>query len=415
MPVTDKDHTYSDTISLNGVETGETDNGWWDDVGGRRVDTWVNTTGPGSDTNATYDYNVQTHNNRKEWTDDEVTYFRHDTHDYGHGEGNGSFTNPLDGVAYLTRNYTSDYDITGHEVSADGVLTAYTYNRRSWGYSTTHEDHADGYSAHATVNYDLTHNVALNAPGFDITDSGYTNVVITWSPSVPAGGSTGGYTPNNGSFHSDNPYDSTPPAQPPSGGGSIGQPGFLESMIPVWGSLRAGIDDFQNGRYGWAAFNMVMAAGDVVVVKAVATAAVKATAKVIGKALTKGNAVRTLFNSGVRTTEPASMGLIQAVEGKGRTITYALPGSDEFRYLEKMGANANVGGPKMTDILLRQNPTKVEVLEEFLHGTQHRLGMIDKLGVHGAERHVKEFMLRHQRLLGISPEDANILRQMLDK
>src|SRR5581483_3024090 len=102
---TDKDHTYSDTISLNGVETGETDNGWWDDVGGRRVDTWVNTTGPGSDTNATYDYNIQTHNNRKEWTDDEVTYFRHDTHDYGHGEGNGSFTNPLDGVAYLTRNY----------------------------------------------------------------------------------------------------------------------------------------------------------------------------------------------------------------------------------------------------------------------------------------------------------------------
>ena len=67
----------------------------------------------------------------------------------------------------------------------------------------------------------------------------------------------------------------------------------------------------------------------------------------------------------------------------------------------------------MTDILLRQNPTKVEVLEEFLHGTQNRLGIVDKLGVRGAEIHVKEFMLRHQRLLGISAEDAKILEQML--
>src|SRR5207245_2840129 len=73
-----------------------------------------------------------------------------------------------------------------------------------------------------------------------------------------------------------------------------------------------------------------------------------------------------MFNSGIRTTEPASESLLRAVEGKGRTINYALPGSEELRYLDYMRANANVGGPNMTDILLRQNPTKVEVLEEFL-------------------------------------------------
>src|SRR5438067_11141051 len=119
-----------------------------------------------------------------------------------------------------------------------------------------------------------------------------------------------------------------------------------------------------------------------------------------------------MFNRSLRTVESASEVLLRAVEGKGRTIGYALPGSEELRYLDYMRANANVGGPKMTDILLRQNPTKVEVLEEILHGTQSRIGVIDRLGVQGAETHVKEFMLRHQRLLGISPEEAKILQQM---
>ncbi len=120
-----------------------------------------------------------------------------------------------------------------------------------------------------------------------------------------------------------------------------------------------------------------------------------------------------MFNQGLRTTESASDDLLRAVQSKGRTIDYALPGSDELRYLDYMKANANVGGENMTNILLRQNPTKVEVLEEFLHGTQFRRGIVDWLGVQGAEVHVKEFMLRHLRLLGITDQDAAILRQMM--
>jgi len=120
-----------------------------------------------------------------------------------------------------------------------------------------------------------------------------------------------------------------------------------------------------------------------------------------------------MFNQGLRTTESASDDLLRSVQSKGRTIDYALPGSDELRYLDYMKANANVGGENMTNIILRQNPTKVEVLEEFLHGTQFRRGVIDRLGVQGAEVHVKDFMLRHQRLLGITDQDAAILRQMI--
>lgn len=70
-----------------------------------------------------------------------------------------------------------------------------------------------------------------------------------------------------------------------------------------------------------------------------------------------------MFNpaeGGLRTTEPASADLLARVRSKGRTINYAQPGTDELRYLDYMRANANVGGEKMTQILLRQGPRKVE-------------------------------------------------------
>jgi len=38
-------------------------------------------------------------------------------------------------------------------------------------------------------------------------------------------------------------------------GGPVGQPGLIEGFLPVWGSGRAAIDDFQNGRWGWGLAN----------------------------------------------------------------------------------------------------------------------------------------------------------------
>jgi hypothetical protein len=115
----------------------------------------------------------------------------------------------------------------------------------------------------------------------------------------------------------------------------------------------------------------------------------------------------------LRGQEPASIALLAAVQAKGRTIVYAAPHSEELRYLEFMRANANVGGERMTHILLRTQPRKIEVLEEFLHGTQQRIGLIDRIGVDAAERHVKKFMIRHQQLMSISNEDAAVLAAML--
>ncbi len=115
----------------------------------------------------------------------------------------------------------------------------------------------------------------------------------------------------------------------------------------------------------------------------------------------------------MRGQEPASIALLAAVQAKGRTIVYAEPRSEELRYLDFMRANANVDGERMTHILLRSEPRKIEVLEEFLHGTQQRMGLIDRLGVEAAEHHVKRFMIRHRRLMDISDDDVAILENML--
>jgi hypothetical protein len=97
----------------------------------------------------------------------------------------------------------------------------------------------------------------------------------------------------------------------------------------------------------------------------------------------------------------ATTKLLDAMRRHGRTISIAKKGSEELRYLNVMGAEANVGGPKLLDILLRENPSKVAALEEFLHGTQSRLGIIDRLGVQGAESHMESFLERHRKLLGL--------------
>jgi RHS repeat-associated protein len=125
-----------------------------------------------------------------------------------------------------------------------------------------------------------------------------------------------------------------------------------------------------------------------------------------------------LFSSNeLMGVERASPELLEAV-AKHRTVVIARPGSEELRMLEYFQAEASVGGENMTHILVRENPSKAALLEEFLHGTQQRLGVVDRLGRTGlgsAETHVKDFMIRHQKLLGLSQEDVGILQILKDK
>lgn len=115
--------------------------------------------------------------------------------------------------------------------------------------------------------------------------------------------------------------------------------------------------------------------------------------------------------------EPASAELLAAV-GRKRALEIAQQGSEALRMLDYFGAEASVGGHLNSSILLRQTPSKAALLEEFLHGTQSRLGIVDRLGTKGlgsAETHVKDFMIRHHSMLGLSAEDVRILKILRDK
>lgn len=120
-----------------------------------------------------------------------------------------------------------------------------------------------------------------------------------------------------------------------------------------------------------------------------------------------------MFSKGMGI-EKASQELIDSISKK-RSITWAENGSDALRYLESRGAEAVSFG--VEDIILRPNPSKAAILEEFLHGTQNKLGIPERLGYSGmgsAETHVKNFMIRHGGMLGISNEDIQLLIKLRD-
>ncbi|MDR4891626.1 MULTISPECIES: hypothetical protein [unclassified Chryseobacterium] len=122
-----------------------------------------------------------------------------------------------------------------------------------------------------------------------------------------------------------------------------------------------------------------------------------------------------LFREGMEGVEKASKQLINNISKK-RIVKIAQEGTDDFRYLEWMGAEANVGGEDLKHILLKNNPSKAAVLEEFLHGTQKNIKIIENTSdIAYAEYHVKDFMIRHQRLLGLIEEDIEILKILRDR
>ena len=111
----------------------------------------------------------------------------------------------------------------------------------------------------------------------------------------------------------------------------------------------------------------------------------------------------------IRGDTVGSKELLQSIEKKGKTIVFATPGSDEARLLDFFGANASVNTSNINHIIVRPDVLKIEILEEFLHGTQQKLGIIDRLDNYKSEIHVKEFMITHQKLLGLSNKDIQAL------
>ena len=83
------------------------------------------------------------------------------------------------------------------------------------------------------------------------------------------------------------------------------------------------------------------------------------------------------------------------------------------RYLDSRRANASTWGDGILN--LRSDPRKVEVIEEWLHNVQKRLGLFDRMTLLDIERHVEGFMIRHHRMLGLRDGDVRWLRRWLDR
>ncbi len=83
----------------------------------------------------------------------------------------------------------------------------------------------------------------------------------------------------------------------------VGQPGSLESVIPIWGSGRSAVDHFQNGNYWRGLGYTALAISDIFLIKAAATALAKGTVTLAAKHVTKQAAA----NPSMTVREAAAM------------------------------------------------------------------------------------------------------------
>ena len=146
----------------------------------------------------------------------------------------------------------------------------------------------------------------------------------------------------------------------------------------------------------------------------------KKVAEKISKGVDNVSQVDEMFQSDfTRGDTPMSDELLEGVKRK-RDVIEVTPGSDEEAFLNWSNANASAGyspnnsNPNNKDgILIRPGAKKIEIMEEFLHGTQANIGMDTSTGnIRNLEIHVKDFMIRHKDMLGLSDKDIEALTIM---
>lgn len=107
--------------------------------------------------------------------------------------------------------------------------------------------------------------------------------------------------------------------------------------------------------------------------------------------------------------------LLSAMRSKGREFRFVEPGTAERGRLDGLGKEAAVLiSSDLPDLIqLKVGAPKIAALEEFLHGTQFRNSALSELPVPIKEVHVKDFMIRHHKMLGLSENDLAVLRELM--
>ena len=77
----------------------------------------------------------------------------------------------------------------------------------------------------------------------------------------------------------------------------------------------------------------------------------------------------------------------------------------------RTNAEMSLGNPH---ILHRENPRKIEILEEVLHHVQDMVPDFETRFPYPVyELHVKDFMIRHHELFGLTPHDVETLQRLM--
>ncbi len=130
---------------------------------------------------------------------------------------------------------------------------------------------------------------------------------------------------------------------------SVGQPGDLESIIPIWGNGRSAVDHFQNGNYWRGAGYTALAISDVFLVKSLYTAAAKGGGMIFAKFATKEvsqieSKVFLVTKEGVVLPKGAKIPG-EFVENPFRSSSYGI--MDKGKFIEKLRIDpATPGGMK---------------------------------------------------------------------
>ncbi|MDR1282581.1 MAG: hypothetical protein LBK99_17425 [Opitutaceae bacterium] len=189
------------------------------------------------------------------------------------------------------------------------------------------------------------------------------------------------------------------------------------TYIPVIGNLVQSVNAASQGNYWQAAGYLGLAVLDVIPPAKLVSTTVKV-AHVASTASRVASSAKTavrISESGLLRSSNKLMGVERASDnlmvaiGSRRDLR---TGNDIVRLLDMQKAEAAMfDGTNL--ILHRPNPSKAAMLEEFLHGTQSKLGLTSRPGFN-AEAHVKSFMIRHQKMLGLSAADVEILQQLMN-
>jgi len=128
----------------------------------------------------------------------------------------------------------------------------------------------------------------------------------------------------------------------PSKNNSVGQPGTFESAIPIWGSGRAAVDDFQNGHWGWGLFHTALAISDVFLVKAAVTGILKigvtlAVKEIATEAIEQGTKIVLKDGTEIIIKDGAKMTEGEALEAGEKWLGEGYKDMGNGRYVSKDG------------------------------------------------------------------------------